>query len=88
MCLLVIFMILYPLNWGWFSGGSLEAYWRYELLFSADYEDAIRFIAGGQIKVKKLISNHFGLKEYAAAYRYIDDNSDGSVMKVMINVKD
>ena len=55
---------------------------------SADYEDAIRFIAGGQIKVKKLISNHFELKEYAVAYQYIDDNSDGSIMKVMIDVKD
>jgi L-iditol 2-dehydrogenase len=53
-----------------------------------DYEDAINFIVKGQIQVKKLISNHFGFKEYAAAYRYIDDNSDGSVMKVMIDVKD
>jgi L-iditol 2-dehydrogenase len=53
-----------------------------------DYEDAIHFIDGGQIQVKKLISNHFGLKEYAAAYQYIDGNSSGSVMKVMINVKD
>jgi L-iditol 2-dehydrogenase len=53
-----------------------------------DYEDAISFIAEGKIQVKKLISNHFMLKEYAAAYQYIDDNKSGSVMKVMINVKD
>jgi L-iditol 2-dehydrogenase len=53
-----------------------------------DYEEAIRFIAGGEIQVKKLISNHFGLKEYTAAYQYIDDNSSGAVMKAMIDVKD
>jgi L-iditol 2-dehydrogenase len=55
---------------------------------SEDYEDAIRYIAQGKIQVKKLISNHFGLKEYTAAYQYIDDNSSGSVMKVMIKVGD
>jgi L-iditol 2-dehydrogenase len=53
-----------------------------------DYEDAISYIAKGLIQVKKLISNHFRLKEYAAAYQYIDDDSSGSVMKVMIDVKE
>ena len=51
-----------------------------------DYEDAIRFIAAGQIKVQELISNHFAFKEYAAAYQFIDDNVGGTVMKVMIDV--
>jgi threonine dehydrogenase-like Zn-dependent dehydrogenase len=51
-------------------------------------EDAIRSIAQGKIQVKKLISNHFGLTKFAAAYQYIDDNSSGSVMKVMITVKE
>ncbi|HUL00782.1 MAG TPA: alcohol dehydrogenase catalytic domain-containing protein [Nitrospirota bacterium] len=53
-----------------------------------DYEDAIRFMASGQIKAKKLISKHFALKDYTAAYQYIDENSGGSVMKVLINVSD
>lgn len=51
-----------------------------------DYEDAIRFIADGKIKVDELISNHFAFREYASAYQYIEDNSDGAVMKVMIDV--
>ena len=51
-----------------------------------DYDDAIRFIAAGQIKVTELISNHFAFRDYAAAYQYIDDNVGGAVMKVMIDV--
>ena len=51
-----------------------------------DYDDAIRFIADGKIKVNELISTHFAFREYAAAYRYIDDNAGGAVMKVMIDV--
>ena len=51
-----------------------------------DYEDAIRFVASGQVKVNELVSNHFPFKEYAAAYQYIDDNVDGTVMKVLIDV--
>ena len=53
---------------------------------AVDYEDAIRFIAAGQVKVNDLISNHFTFREYAAAYQYIDDNVGGTVMKVMIDV--
>lgn len=51
-----------------------------------DYEDAIRFIAVGQIRVNELISNHFAFREYADAYQYIDDNVGGTVMKVMVDV--
>lgn len=51
-----------------------------------DYEDAIRFIAAGQVKVNGLISNHFAFKEYAAGYQFIDDNVGGNVMKVLIDV--
>ena len=51
-----------------------------------DYDDAIRFIADGKIKVNELISNHFEFQKYAAAYQFIDDNAGGAVMKVMIDV--
>ena len=51
-----------------------------------DYEDAISFIAAGQIMVNELISNHFAFREYADAYQYIDDNVGGTVMKVMVDV--
>ena len=52
-----------------------------------DYEDTIRFIENGEIKVKELVTNYFPIKEYAAAYQYIDDNAD-KVMKVLIRVND
>ena len=51
-----------------------------------DYEDAIRFLAAGKIRVRELISNHFAFRQYDAAYRYIDENAGGAVMKVMIDV--
>lgn len=51
-----------------------------------DYDDAIRFIAAGQVKVNALISKHFDLKDYTAAYQFIDDNVGGAVMKVLIDV--
>jgi L-iditol 2-dehydrogenase len=50
-----------------------------------DYEDVIRLIAEGKIKVNELITDHFPLKDYSGAYRYIDENAS-SVMKVMIDV--
>lgn len=50
-----------------------------------DYEEVIRLIDAGKIKVNELITNHFDLKDYAKAYDYIDANSN-SVMKVLIDV--
>ncbi|MDR3591080.1 MAG: alcohol dehydrogenase catalytic domain-containing protein [Negativicutes bacterium] len=52
-----------------------------------DYEDVIRLIAEGKIKVSELITNHFPLKDYTKAYDYIDANSN-SVMKVLIDVSE
>ncbi|MDR3561041.1 MAG: alcohol dehydrogenase catalytic domain-containing protein [Negativicutes bacterium] len=52
-----------------------------------DYEDSIRFMAEGKIKAKELISDHFSLKNYDDAYRYIDENGS-TVMKVLIDVNE
>lgn len=52
-----------------------------------DYEDTIRFIASGDIKVDPLVSNYFSIKQYNEAYQYIDENT-AKVMKVLIKVDD
>ena len=50
-----------------------------------DYEDAIRFVREGKIRLKPLQSAHFAFKEFAKAYEYIDNNRE-STMKVLIDV--
>jgi len=50
-----------------------------------DYVDAIRFVSEGKIRLEPLMSNHFALKDYLAAYQYIDDNRE-TTMKVLIDV--
>lgn len=50
-----------------------------------DYEDTIRFIARGDMKVDPLISTYFDIKDYNEAYQYIDENM-AKVMKVLIKV--
>jgi len=50
-----------------------------------DYERAIELIAAGQIKTDPLISRHFTLDEYAAAYDLIDKLGK-DVMKVFIDL--
>jgi len=50
-----------------------------------DYRLAIEGIAGGAIITNPLVSRHFRLDEFAAAYRFIDAARDKTV-KVMIDV--
>jgi L-iditol 2-dehydrogenase len=50
-----------------------------------DYVDAIRIVAEGKVVLKPLISKHFSLTEYQAAYEYIDNNRE-TTMKVLIDV--
>jgi L-iditol 2-dehydrogenase len=50
-----------------------------------DYVDAIRIVAEGKVILKPLISKHFPLTEYQAAYEYIDNNRE-TTMKVLIDV--
>ncbi|MBP2627833.1 MAG: Threonine dehydrogenase and related Zn-dependent dehydrogenase [Firmicutes bacterium] len=52
-----------------------------------DYEDTIRFIASGAIKLELLMSKYFDIKEYSEAYQYIDENM-AQVMKVLLKVGD
>jgi 2-desacetyl-2-hydroxyethyl bacteriochlorophyllide A dehydrogenase len=51
----------------------------------ADYEGAIERIASGGISTEPLISKHFPLDEYLAAYDFIDRAGD-KTMKVLIDV--
>ena len=51
-----------------------------------DYEKAIELAAGGKVKLMPLLSKRFPFREYAEAYRYIDENRE-STMKVLIDVQ-
>ena len=51
----------------------------------ADYERAIELIASGGIAAGPLVSRHFPLEDYLAAYQYIDEAGDRT-MKVLIDV--
>jgi threonine dehydrogenase-like Zn-dependent dehydrogenase len=50
-----------------------------------DYEQAVAWIASGQIVTKPLESQHFKMDDYLEAYRYIDRQRD-QIMKVFIDV--
>lgn len=50
-----------------------------------DYEDAIRFVNEGKIRLKPLQTAHFAFADYQAAYQFIDDNRE-KTMKVIIDV--
>ncbi len=50
-----------------------------------DYEQAVAWIASGQIVTKPLESRHFKMDDYLEAYRYIDQQRD-QIMKVFIDV--
>lgn len=50
-----------------------------------DYITAIELVAAGKVSLKPLISKHFAFKDYAEAYRYIDNNRK-EVMKVIIDI--
>lgn len=50
-----------------------------------DYEEAIRLISEGKVKLKPLMSEHFAFEDYKKAYEYIDSNRE-TTMKVLIDV--
>lgn len=51
-----------------------------------DYLEAIELVRAGKVDLKPLISKHFAFRDYAEAYRYIDENRE-TTMKVIINVQ-
>lgn len=51
-----------------------------------DYIKAIALVRAGRVDLKPLISKHFAFKDYAEAYRYIDENRE-TTMKVIIDVQ-
>ena len=53
---------------------------------SDDYAKAIEMVREGKVQLKPLISRKFPFREYADAYRYIDENRE-STMKVIIDVQ-
>ncbi|HWO09227.1 MAG TPA: hypothetical protein VNN80_07095, partial [Polyangiaceae bacterium] len=50
-----------------------------------DYEQAVAWIASGDIITEPLMSEHFPMERYIDAYRYIDEKRD-QTMKVFIDV--
>jgi L-iditol 2-dehydrogenase len=50
-----------------------------------DYEQAVAWIASGDIVTEPLMSEHFAMQDYLEAYRYIDKQRDHT-MKVFIDV--
>jgi L-iditol 2-dehydrogenase/threonine 3-dehydrogenase len=51
-----------------------------------DFEQAVKWIAGGSVRVEPLVSRHFPFAEYAEAYRFIDAEGERA-MKVMIDLR-
>lgn len=51
-----------------------------------DYIEAIALVRVGKVDLKPLISKHFAFRDYAEAYRYIDENRE-TTMKVIIDVQ-
>ena len=54
---------------------------------SEDYVEAIELVRDGKVQLKPLVSKHFAFRDYAEAYRYIDENRE-TTMKVIINVQE
>ena len=50
-----------------------------------DYEQAVAWIASGDIVTEPLMSEHFALDQYMDAYRFIDRERERT-MKVFIDV--
>lgn len=51
-----------------------------------DYLETIELVRAGKVDLKPLISKHFAFRDYAEAYRYIDENRE-TTMKVIIDVQ-
>ena len=51
-----------------------------------DFEQAVKWIASGEIQTDPLVSKHFDFNDFAEAYAYIDDEGD-KAMKVMIDLE-
>jgi L-iditol 2-dehydrogenase/threonine 3-dehydrogenase len=52
----------------------------------ADYEQAVKWIAAGDIVTEPLITRHFPIERYAEAYRFIDEQAQ-QALKVMVDVQ-
>jgi L-iditol 2-dehydrogenase len=52
-----------------------------------DYIEAIALVRDGKVQLQPLVSKHFAFRDYAEAYRYIDENRE-TTMKVIINVQE
>ncbi|MHC4885699.1 MAG: zinc-dependent alcohol dehydrogenase [Planctomycetota bacterium] len=50
-----------------------------------DYEQAVEWIAGGEMVTTPLVTKHFPFAEYEDAYRFIDDQGD-KTLKVVIDL--
>jgi L-iditol 2-dehydrogenase/threonine 3-dehydrogenase len=50
-----------------------------------DFEQAVKWIASGEVQTDPLVSKHFDFMDFADAYAFIDDEGD-KAMKVMIDV--
>jgi len=50
-----------------------------------DYEDAVKMIGAGEIKLEPLMSKHFPFEEYLQAYKFIEEKGDKN-MKVLIDL--
>lgn len=50
-----------------------------------DYEQAVAWIADGQIRLEPLFSRHFPFEQFTDAYRYIDEEGE-KTMKVFIDL--
>ena len=50
-----------------------------------DYDQAVRWIATGEIRTEPLVTGHFPFEHYPEAYRFIEEQRD-KTLKVMIDV--
>ena len=50
-----------------------------------DFTEAVELVAGGQVKLEPMYSEHFPLEQYIDAYRFIDEQGEKS-MKVFIDL--
>jgi len=50
-----------------------------------DWEQAVKWLASGEVKTAPLVSKHFPFEQYSDAYKFIEEEGDKS-MKVMIDM--